>query len=155
MNQKQTELEYRKAAVRNASPIGLVVMLYDTLAGDLQRAIDAMGKHNIEARSAELKHALLVIQQLEDALNLENGGELARNLVHFYSILRAKILEAQIKCSTEILEQQITLILDLRQAWHQVDVLRIPTPEAGDAPALAAASAPLEAAKAVAGGWTA
>jgi len=121
MNWKTTELSYRRAAVENASPVGLVIILYDVLVRDLKRAIEAMRARDIEKRSTELKHALLVLQQLDGSLDMEKGGEAARNFSSFYAEMRRKIMEAQVKNGTETLERQIELLLDVREAWQQVD----------------------------------
>lgn len=116
-----TELAYLRSAVQSASGVGLVIILYDLLIADLERAIAAMAQGEIEKRSAEIKHAFLVLQQLEGSLQMEEGGEAAKNLANFYSALRCKILEAQIKVSPEMLRRQIELILSVRAAWQQVD----------------------------------
>jgi flagellar secretion chaperone FliS len=121
MNPRQTEFSYRRAAVENASSVGLVVILYDLLVEDLRRAVNALERGDIEARSTSLKHALLVLQQLQGSLNLEQGGEAARNLSSFYTVLRGRVWEAHVKRSPEILREQISLLLDVRQAWAQVD----------------------------------
>jgi flagellar protein FliS len=92
-----TEYTYRRTAVDGASSVTLVIMLYDRLVADLQRAVEAMEHNEIEKRCSELKHALLILQQLEGSLDHENGGVAARNLANFYSYARAKVLEAQIK----------------------------------------------------------
>lgn len=128
MNWKETELSYRKAAIQNATSVGLVIIMYDMLAADLRRAIEAMHAKDVEKRSAELKHAFLVLLQLEGSLDMEKGGQAARNLSHFYSVSRAKILEAHFKVSTEMLQRQIDLIVDVRTAWERVN-----TPEASTA----------------------
>jgi len=127
MNWKETELSYRKAAIQNATSVGLVIIMYDMLAADLRRAIEAMKAGDVEKRSSELKHAFLVLLQLEGSLDMDKGGPAARNLSQFYSVSRAKILEAHFKVSTEMLQRQIDLIVDVRSAWAQVNV---PTPEA-------------------------
>jgi flagellar protein FliS len=121
MNGKEIKKESWRIAAQSASPVGLVVILYDLLAIDLREAIAAMRKGDIERRSAELNHAFLVLMQLEGSLEMEKGGEAARNLARFYSHIRAKLLEAQIKQSAEILERQIELILDVRGAWQQAE----------------------------------
>jgi flagellin-specific chaperone FliS len=43
-----TEMAYRKTAVGGASGFGLLIALYDTLAGDLRRAADAERANDIE-----------------------------------------------------------------------------------------------------------
>jgi flagellin-specific chaperone FliS len=62
-----------------------------------------------------------VLQQLEGSLDMENGGEAAKHLSAFYSALRSKIFEAHLKASPEILKKQIEFVVDVRQAWQQVD----------------------------------
>ncbi len=121
MNWKETELSYRKASIQNATSVGLVIIMYDMLAADLRRAIEAMQAGDVEKRSAELKHAFLVLLQLEGSLDMEKGEQAARNLSQFYSVARAKILEAHIKASAPMLQRQIDLIVDVRGAWEKVN----------------------------------
>jgi flagellar secretion chaperone FliS len=121
MKKSQTELTYLRAAAQNATPAGLVIILYDLLVHDLEQALAAIAERDIERRTAEIKHAFVVLQQLEGSLDSENGGDSAKHLAAFYSALRCKILEAHVKVSSEILRRQIELVLDVRQAWQQVD----------------------------------
>jgi flagellar protein FliS len=121
MKKNQTELTYLRAAVQNASAAGLVIILFDMLIGDLECAISAIDERNIEKRSTELKHAFLVLQQLEGSLDMENGGQAATTFSRFYSAIRTKLLEAHIKVNPDIMRRQIELLLDVRQAWQQVD----------------------------------
>jgi len=121
MNRSQTELTYLGASAQNASPVGLVVILFDQLITDIKRAIAAIQTGEIEKRCHEIKHALLVLQQLEGSLDKEKGGQAAKHFSRFYSAIRAKLLEANIKVSPEILNRQIDLLFQVRRAWQQVD----------------------------------
>src|ERR1017187_446628 len=121
MTRNNTELTYLRSAVQNASAVGLVIVLYDVLIGDLKGAIAAISNNDIEQRSKELKHAFLVLQQLEGSLDMENGEGAATNLSRFYSTLRSNILDAHAKVSTELLSRQIQLLFEVRAAWAQVD----------------------------------
>ena len=116
-----TEMSYRKTSIGGASPIGLMIVLFDTLVGDLRRAASALRKNDIEARCNELNHAALVIGQLESWVDLEKGGESAESLSRFYAYLRAKMLEASIEKSAATLDNQIEMILHVRSAWQQLD----------------------------------
>jgi len=116
-----SERNYLNAAVQNASQVGLVIIVMDLLVADLRRVIEAMSRGEIEKRTAELNHAFLALQQLEGSLDLEHGGEAAKNFSRFYSAVRAKLLEAHIKVDPELFQRQIDLILDVRAAWEQVD----------------------------------
>lgn len=117
-----TELAYRRTAVEGASGFGLLIALYDTLVGNLRRAIDAQRSNDIQRRCHELNHALLVIGYLEDWIDRESGGELAQKLVAFYSNLRVKLIEAQAKNSAEVLEQEMAVILSIRGTWQDLEL---------------------------------
>jgi len=112
---------YRENAVQGARPVRLVVLLYEQMVEDLRRAVRAMDENRVDARTNAVNHALVVLAHLEGELDTEAGGEVARRLAHFYNVLRRTLMEAQFKASKQMLNEQIPLLLDLRDAWTQVD----------------------------------
>src|SRR5271165_807496 len=128
MNLSTTQLSYRRSAIEGASPIGLMIALFDTLVGDLRRAVLALRKNDIETRCRELNHATLVLGQLNEWVDLENGGESAQTLSRFYAYLRAKMMEAAVTKSAMLLETQIDMILHVRSAWQKLDIGPLETP---------------------------
>jgi flagellin-specific chaperone FliS len=84
-----------------------------------------MKRNDIETRCEQLIHGFQVLTQLESMLDMENGGPAAGSIKRFYKHLRNQMLTAQFKLSPEILEQQIRIILDVRQTWQMVDVASI------------------------------
>lgn len=121
MTSPDVQKAYREAAVRSANEVQLVIMMYDMIGQDLRRAIDAISRNDVETRSAEVKHALAVLEQLQGTLNMKTGGEAAQSLDRLYSIARAKLLEAQIKVSEVLLSTQMRIFADLREAWRTAD----------------------------------
>ncbi len=121
MIMNSTELAYRKTAVEGASGFGLLIALYDTLAGDLLRAADAERRSDIEKRCQEINHATLVIGYLEDWVERSGGGELAQQLAALYSSMRRKMIEAQVTRSAELLEEQVALVLKIRETWSAME----------------------------------
>lgn len=126
---------YREAAIRGASQIRLVMVMYEMILDDMQRALEAIRSNDIEKRTGEVKHALCVIEQLQGTLNMTDGGEAAINMDRLYSITRGKLLEASIKNSAPILQEQVKLFTELRGAWQQVELEALaphcPEPSAG------------------------
>jgi len=120
MNTPNPDHAYREASVRSADAVELVIMLYDIAIADLRRAIEAATNGDIERRTHEIRHAMLVLEQLQGTLNMEQGGETARSLDRLYSYIRGKLLEAQIKSAVPILEEQLGYMLSVRDAWKQV-----------------------------------
>jgi flagellar protein FliS len=115
------ELAYRKTAAEGASGIGLLIALYDTLAGDLRRAADAERSNDLETRAKEVNHAFLVVAYLEEFAGRGSGGKLADYLVAFYKSLRRKLIEAQAKRSAELLQEQMAQVLKIREVWQRFE----------------------------------
>ena len=65
---------YREATARGASPVQLVILLYEQAIEDLRRAVLALEKGDIEARTCSLNHALMVIGQLQ-ARSIWSGAQ--------------------------------------------------------------------------------
>ena len=66
-------------------------------------------------------HGFKVLQLLESMLDMANGGETAVKIQRFYAHVRGQILMAQFKLSSEILRKQIEIVLEVREAWQQLD----------------------------------
>lgn len=115
-----SEYMYRQTAAASADGLGLMIALYDTLAGDLRRASDAERSDNIGERCRQANHALLVIGFLEDQVNKGSDGELSRSLTAFYGRLRRRIVESQAKRLPEILDQEMEQVLKIRATWQKL-----------------------------------
>jgi len=112
---------YREAAVRGASAVQLVILLYEQAIEDVRRALAALHRCDIETRTREINHALKVIGELQGSLNMDLGGTVAGNLQRFYNQVRTGLIEAHAKQSARLLEEQISLLVDLREVWAEVE----------------------------------
>ena len=110
---------YGEGAIRGAEPAELVSMMYEMLAADLRRAIDAIHAHDIERRTNELLHAQSVLENLQASLNLEAGGEFATSMDRLFFTIRMKLIEAQWKESAEILHEQLLAVETVKTAWAE------------------------------------
>jgi flagellar protein FliS len=131
---------YREAAVRGADPVQLVVFLYEQVVEDVRRALAALLRGDVEARTREINHALKVIGHLQGTLDTERGGGVAGNLEVFYNQVRKGLVEAQFQQSAKLLEEQIAHLMVVREAWVEVQrmnpapVLTPPRPASSDIP---------------------
>jgi len=112
---------YRQTSVQCASPVGLVVMLYDSALSSLYQAMKAIDAGNVEERTRDLNHVMRIVCHLQGTLDLEAGGEVANTLSDFYTYARAQILEAGIKNSRSHIAELSLYMSELRNAWLQVD----------------------------------
>ncbi len=118
MNAKQS---YRESSVAGSGPVRLVVLLYEQAIEDLRRASAAQIRGDVEGRTREINHALLVIGHLEGSLDKNAGAKVAENLQKFYGLLRMNLITAQCQQSPELLEKQIEQLIEVRDAWLEVE----------------------------------
>jgi flagellar protein FliS len=121
MTLTETQKSYRISAIQGASPIGLIIVLFDTLAGDLNRAAAALRRNDIEERCRRLNHAALVLGLLDNWVDRTSGGEAAGTLIAFYAYIREQMMHAAVTRSAEVLEASIATIMNVRAAWQQLD----------------------------------
>lgn len=134
----EAKLTYRENAVRSATPIELVVILFDAAIDDMRRAASAVRAGDLEERAAAIRHAMLVLQQLQGTLDFEKGGQVARQFEQFYNLIRARLLEAQLRNSPALMEQQIQFMSEVRDCWAEAEKQlqpKLPAPVVLPAPA--------------------
>jgi flagellar protein FliS len=111
---------YRQAAGQNANPVHLIVLLYEQLVEDLRRAAAAIDQRDAEGRTNHLSHAMEVLGELEASLDMKAGQEVARNLAHFYEVLRSGLLQVQFHPDRRVVERYISNLISMREAWVEV-----------------------------------
>lgn len=117
---------YRENEVRGASPVKLVVLLYEQLVQDLRQAVRALEQNDVPMRTDHINHAILIIGHLQSALDFEQGGKAAEALDRFYNTLRQNLVQVQFFPSREELQRQITDLMALREAWVEVEHAEAP-----------------------------
>ena len=112
---------YREADVRGASAVRLVVLLYEQIIQDLTQAAHAIEQNDIELRTKYINHAVLVVGYLQSPLDFGKGGKVAKDLDHFYNSLRQNLMQVQFFPIKTGVNQLITDVLAVREAWIEVE----------------------------------
>jgi flagellar secretion chaperone FliS len=127
---------YQEHALDGASPVDLVVALYDGIIRFLYGAITAVERGDVHGRRIAVKRALAILIHLQARLRMDIGGRPAQVLSEYYASMFALILQASLGASAARFEEVIVCIRDVRDAWRQVAA--DPTIEAAS-PAIAGA----------------
>ncbi len=111
---------YMNNQVMTASRTKLVVMLYDGAIRNLKLAKLAIGDKNIEKTNNSVIKAQRILSELMSTLNMEDGGEISRNLMALYQYMHQRTIRANIDKNAEILDEVIGYLEELKEAWSQI-----------------------------------
>lgn len=122
---------YLETAVETASPVRLVVMLYDGAIRFLNEAKQAIQNRDFETQNLKFQRAQRILAELISCLDFDKGGEVAENLFRLYTYMYNQLVEANLQDSIERTEHVIHLLSELREAWDTIanqSEVPIPTP---------------------------
>jgi flagellar secretion chaperone FliS len=120
-NQHQSVDQYRKAAISSATPLQLVIMLYDGALRFMQAAKIAVDSGDRFTQNEKLLKAQRIIVELSSCLDHEKGAEIAKNLGSLYDFVYNRLIEANIQDRSDYIEQAMKVISDLRESWVTVE----------------------------------
>jgi len=126
---------YREASALGASPVELVVRLYEKLIEDLRQVQRAIENNDVGLRSNRIKHAILIVGHLQSSLDFEKGGKVARDLEKLYNNLRNRLLSLQFQPTGSGTALLLTDLMALREAWVEVDRAERPSATSTGMPA--------------------
>ncbi|CAH1195951.1 Flagellar biosynthesis protein fliS [Candidatus Nitrotoga sp. BS] len=110
-----------ESGVNAADPHKLILMLYQ---GALLATISAKNqilRKETAAKGASISKAITIIDGgLKASLDMKTGGELAQNLFSLYDYMNQRLLHANLKNDTGILDEVNQLLTDLKGAWESI-----------------------------------
>ncbi|WNV76472.1 flagellar export chaperone FliS [Geodermatophilus sp. DSM 44513] len=109
---------YLGDSVATASPQQLLVMLYDRLALDLERADTALRAGDRQAAGNQLTHAQDIVVELQESLRVDawEGGP---RLAALYTWLFGELVQANVKADRNRVASCRQVVEPLREAWRQ------------------------------------
>lgn len=117
---------YQKTNINTASQGRLVVLLYEGIIKQLTTALTYIEKNgkivpgNIEKYGICVQKAQAIITELQVSLDMEKGGDIARNLMSLYVFFNEELLAANINHDKSKLEFVLRMVKDLAESWRQV-----------------------------------
>ena len=111
---------YYQTHVQSRSPLELVVMLYDGALRFCEQAADAMDKGDMATKAMALSRAFAILAELQNTLNVRDGGDVARQHDALYLHMNDRLVDANIQRSSAPIREVIQLLAPLRDAWSQV-----------------------------------
>ena len=112
---------YKKASVNTLDQNQLIIMLYDGAIKNASFAVEHMKSGEIEKVHNCLIKAKNIVTELMATLNMEKGGDVAKNLQSLYSYMFSQLIEANMEKKTQPIVVVIELLKELRVAWVEIN----------------------------------
>jgi flagellar protein FliS len=125
MNMSAAIKAYSNVAIESkahsSDPHKLILMLYQGALLSIASAKNQMMRNEIAAKGKSISQAISIINDgLKAGLDLKVGGSLAQNLSDLYDYMNQRLLMANMKNDTAILDEVSALLIDLRGAWESI-----------------------------------
>ena len=113
-------MAYKTAEVGTASKLKLVIMMYDGAIRFLNECKKRIDAGDIAGRGLYISKAQRIIGELQESLNVPQGGEIALQLEQLYSFVILNLTKANVKGDKIAIDQALHVLENLRDAWRQV-----------------------------------
>lgn len=108
---------YRQNAVLSASPVQLVIELYDGARRFLRQAADAMSEREVERAHMRLRRAEMIIDHLDGVVD-DDQGAIASHLHALYAIYLSQLNEARQAQDPAKVREVANMLGELRNSWQ-------------------------------------
>ena len=110
---------YHHNAVATAAPEQLVVMLFDGALRFSRRAVAAFEAGQRPQATQAIGRVTSIVNELNATLDLEAGGDIARNLRSIYGFVNRHLVEAVREADPNRVLQAAQLLAELREAFSE------------------------------------
>jgi flagellar protein FliS len=108
------------SGVAYADPHTLITKMFDGALKYIAQAKGAILRQEVAVKGEQIGRAIAIIGNLDACLNLEQGGELSRNLSSLYEYMNLRLAEANITNDIAKLDEVSGLISEIRGGWVQI-----------------------------------
>ncbi len=108
---------YRELEVLSATPDRLVVMLFDHLVVQLERARLGVERDDLSLHVTGMTKANALLGELLATLDFEQGGEIAQQLADLYQFMLVELLDVGKRRDVEMLRRLAALGVTLREGF--------------------------------------
>lgn len=113
-------LAYKQTQAGTTGQDEVLLMLFDGVLRFLAQARDKIEVKDYAAKGILISRSLDIINELDSSLNMELGGELAKNLHQLYFLCTTRLLQANLKLDVEKLDSVVEILTGLRSAFAEV-----------------------------------
>jgi flagellar secretion chaperone FliS len=111
---------YTQTNFTTANPLKLVIMCYEGAISSLKLARKLYAAKDYEGKAKALQKSFDIISEINSSLDLERGGDIARNLRSLYLYMIKTLTEADLKRDLGMFDEVIRILTELEAAWREI-----------------------------------
>ena len=127
-----TAAKYKSLEVNSSNRLKVVVMIYDAAIASLKHAILCHRKNDLVKRNQFISRTQFIVQELNNALDLRNGREIAASLRKIYFFINRYLSEMMTDNDIRKAENVLKMLSRLREAWQEISQKAITDDRAGN-----------------------
>ncbi len=108
---------YREMEIHSASPERLVVIVFEQLVVNLERARIAMERQDIALRVTSLRRSRGLVGELLATLDFEKGGAIATQLADLYQFMLYELVDVGQRGDVATLRKLVNIATSLRDGF--------------------------------------
>ena len=111
---------YKTQAIMTAPPAKLVVMCYDRAIMALRDTMRSIDAKDIQGRFNNSTRAANIIAHLWGTLDMDQGGEVAKNLSDIYGYAMRLVQDINMSNDKAAAEDVISVLVPLSRSWNEL-----------------------------------
>ena len=110
---------YKNNSVNYASKEQLLIMLLDGAVKFAKMGRQAIADRNVPKAHENIVKTQNIFYELMATLDVQKGGEWAKQLMSVYDFITRRLTDANIKKDIDVMNEVIPLIEDIRDTWNE------------------------------------
>ena len=116
---KNAAQKYKETSVQSASKEKILLMLYEGAIRFMKQANLAIDRKDIAARGINIGRAFDIVNELNNTLNHDVGGEIAMNLEQLYMFITEQLTKSNATGQKKPLEDALKVMETLYSGWTE------------------------------------
>ena len=107
---------YLRNRILNASPMELIIILYEGGITALKKAKECAAVKNRPGMCEQVIRAQDMVRELRNALDMSRG-EIAEGLHRLYSFMVQRLIKANLEKNVSYIDEVLDMLTDLKKTW--------------------------------------
>jgi len=112
---------YKTTEINTADRVRIISLMYDGAVNFINLAKERLLEGDLSGKGLYTGKATAVIGELSSSLDMEAGGEIARNLKMLYDYILDRLLFANLHNNQAGYDEAIRVINILREGWKEME----------------------------------